>query len=731
LLSLLLFPGIFQITFNSNIRDIFRSQSPAFLALEEMSRHFPANEGNLFLAIEGEGLFQSQTLQRLSALHMELLSVDGVQNVTSLFSVRYPPTAKQQASQPVFPFHLDTIEDLVGLKQAFLSHSMVSGILLSKDTTLTLFILSLQPDPSGREPGDLIGAIRQNVDELLAGSGLSYGLTGAPVMQLDIIGALMHDQKIFIGAGFAISLLIAWLFLRHWRDVVIATAPVLIAIGWTLGCMGYMDQSFNLLTNMVPNLIIVISLSESLHLLFAIRRHLERDQDIPKTLATVISEVGPACALAYLTTAIALLTLTLVPYPFISDFGKTAALATVISYFATMTLLPALSILLIQQPKVTNNRTRPNLVRRLSRFVADKVIAHPKGIVSTGIAALLLCGTLYALTQPHYAYHEYLPRGTPSLKAMETINHKLTGTSSMQIFIQWPKGVELSQKERLAVIGDTHRLLEQQPLIKRVWSLYSAAQWLRGESHHEIDVVGFLRAVQPRLITRLISEDGRSALVNGQFANGDVSVLLPILQGIEAGLEPLRQRHAGVELHLTGINPVSSQASHEMISQLNRGLLAAIAVIVILIAYTLRSLRAGMLSIPPNLLPISAAGAYLFLSGEGLQFVSVIAFTLGFGISVDSTIHILNRYQFGREKGQGVAETIHETICLIGPVLIVGTLVLTAGFGVTMLSDMPKVQLFGQISVLLLLVALMGDLVFLPAIILLVDRWRERSHPRP
>ena len=114
----------------------------------------------------------------------------------------------------------------------------------------------------------------------------------------------------------------------------------------------------------------------------------------------------------------------------------------------------------------------------------------------------------------------------------------------------------------------------------------------------------------------------------------------------------------------------------------------------------------------------------LYLNDYGLHFTSVVAFTVAFGIAVDSTIHVLIRYRLEREKSGDVDAAITKTLAEIGPVLLVATIVLISGVAVTIISELPMVQLYGQISTVVLITALIGAMVFLPAILSVVDKWR-------
>jgi len=117
----------------------------------------------------------------------------------------------------------------------------------------------------------------------------------------------------------------------------------------------------------------------------------------------------------------------------------------------------------------------------------------------------------------------------------------------------------------------------------------------------------------------------------------------------------------------------------------------------------------------------------MYLVGWGLQFTSLVAFTVGFGIAVDSTIHVLNRYRLEKSDEVDVPTALRRTITRVGPAVIISTIVLAAGIGTSLLSELPMVSLYGTIVVIVLLASMVGALLFLPALMATVEGWRKRS----
>jgi hypothetical protein len=199
--------------------------------------------------------------------------------------------------------------------------------------------------------------------------------------------------------------------------------------------------------------------------------------------------------------------------------------------------------------------------------------------------------------------------------------------------------------------------------------------------------------------------------------------LEPILDRVKRRMQRVEDANPGLEIYATGIVPVSSRASHEMIRQLNRSLIIAVSLILVLIGIGMRSLRAGLASVLPNLFPIAMGGAYLHLVEGGLEFTSLVAFAVGFGIAVDSTIHFLTRYRLERLEEASVNTALKRTIMTVGPVVIMSSVLIASGIGTTILSSLPTVQLYGTIVVIVLLSAVVGALLFLPAVMSTMERY--------
>jgi predicted RND superfamily exporter protein len=267
-------------------------------------------------------------------------------------------------------------------------------------------------------------------------------------------------------------------------------------------------------------------------------------------------------------------------------------------------------------------------------------------------------------------------------------------------------------------------VLEKEAGLGNVWSLESLRRWLDAAGDASIPTIKKYVGILPdHLVRRFIAADKRAVLVTARLPDIDASKILPVVEKIDHALEPVRKAHPGYEISVTGLPAIAARNSANLISELTWGLVGDIFLVFIFLGIALRAWLVGVASILPSLFPIFATGALLFYTGQGLQFASIVAITVAFSLAIDSTIHFLNRFRLEEERlGPGpdsAREALARTAHHIGPAVILTTIVLALGLGVTMLSDLPSLRLFGELASVCLFASLLAQLVILPAVVAL------------
>ena len=732
-ISLLAAVGIARLDVTSEFTDLFSRDSADYRSYMRMIEAFPGGGGDVYIVISGPGLLKRENLEKIRALHLDLELNDGVAGVLSLFSLRRTPD-RTGFPAPLFPDPLPTGGAFEKLLGDAASHPMAKGSLLSQNGDVTLVIVALESGVLKTNFRTVVDDLRAQARQSLNGSGLSVGLTGVPVLRKAIYQAIRNDRVLYNTGGFLVGLFVSFLFFRKLAPTIIAAAAPAAAVFWSFGMIGLMGDELSVIIIIIAPLVMVISFSDAMHLVFGIRRGLEEGLDKRAAVRRAITTVGPACVLTSLTTCIALSSLTFSQSASVRDFGFYGAIAALIAFLAVMLLVPLLSIALLRDGR-TGTGEAPALLHSgaisrlygISGWLADFIAPRALLISIGAVVLLVVAGAGQWQLQPSYRLSHYVPDGTEANTALERLESAFSGSQPVHILISSKAPLDLDSDLVGRAIGEAHRIFVDDPNVHNVWSLDSLRGWLRSPGARMPGRLGdYIGKMPPYLARRLISEDGRSVLITGRIGDVDSRVGREILAGIDAKLARLAARMPELSFALTGLSTISARQTDSLINGLLYSLFGAIVMVVIMIAIAFRSIRLALLSILPNVLPIVIAGATLYVTGTGLQIAACVAMIVAFGLAVDDTIHFLHRYRFERERTGDVADAVAQTVRRIGPVLMLTTVVLVLGIGVTLFSDVPSNRLFGQLSGVILVSALVADVVFLPALIQAVGRIRTR-----
>jgi predicted RND superfamily exporter protein len=332
-------------------------------------------------------------------------------------------------------------------------------------------------------------------------------------------------------------------------------------------------------------------------------------------------------------------------------------------------------------------------------------------------------GAIYTTLSPRYRLADQVPDREQAVAASAQLDEKLTGANPLHVMVDWPQGKTLYDPDVLKVIGDIHARVAAQSGVGNVWSIETLRRWLAktGEDTPE-KLKEYIDILPDYLTKRFIDEKDNSAVVTGRIPDVDVSDLLPVIEKLDAELDDIRKTNPGYRIVVTGLSAIAARNSATMIGKLNAGLTTEIAFICIFLGLAFRSVMVSFVSILPNLFPVFTAGAALAASGDGMQFASIVALIVSFGLSLNATVHYLNRLRLEDRPGEDLAIGVERATVLIGPALVLTSLILAFGLGVTILSALPSLRLFGKLSGLTLMAALVGDLLLLPASVLLFRR---------
>ena len=729
--------GVMRIEADDSLSQLFRSDSPEFKQYEEVTKRFPSSEYDVLVVVEGKSLMERESLEKLRDLVTELQLIEGTRGVVSLFSARQPPEGGH-LPEPLFPDPLPESKAYDALVQKVLSNEIIRGKLVSEDGELALIVLALDPAAAtGNGLSNVVTEIRKTVAENIAGTGLKGELSGVPVMQLDIRNAMERDRVVYNALGFVAGCLIAIAFFRRVSFMVIAAAPPLTAILLALGALGWLDFRLNIFLNVMTPLIMVISFSDSMQLTYLARDRLIAGQSKYHAFRDAILIAGPACVLTHATAGLSFFSLLFANSELIRTFGEAGIIATVVALAAVLTLVPLLGVLLVHgetnfSARIKGADSAVDMLRSFCGWIAHRMVSRPGLYTLIAVALITTLGLLYVNLQPRYRLADLVPDKEQAVQASGRLDAKLTGANPLDILIEFPPGASLYDEATLSCMAEVHAILEKQAGVGNVWSIETLRRWL-AEKAGKFDVTTlrqYIDILPPYLVRRFLSAEEDAVVVSGRIPDKDASQLLPVVESLDKSLGAVRAKYPGYRISVTGLSAIAARNSADMINKLNFGLTVEIVFVAAFIGLAFRSWIVALAVIPPGIFPVLMSGDALWALGDGLQFASIVALTVSFGLALSATIHFLNRLRLEERPGEDPGGAVERATILVGPALILTSIVLACGLIATVLSDLPSLRLFGWLSAFAMVSALVADLLILRPTIMFLRRLTLRRLTR-
>lgn len=704
LATLLTGAGLDRVWFSDDYREIFRTSSPAFELLEEIGEQFGSAEQEVVVLVEGD-FTRLADVEALEALTAGLTAAEGVTGVES-------PTSESRLLR-----HLAGAQDAAQRERvlgALREHPLLSGLLISRDLDAALLAVTIDrglKDLTAMEPA--LEAIEKPLAEA-AEAGLKVHSTGLPLFRSEIIRSVQRDQVVFTSVGLLLGTVVLWLVFWDPRPMVLVGVGPLIGAVWTVGTLGWLGEPINVVNNVVPVLVLVIGMTDSVHLVREFQRAQREGADQGSAAREAIRRVGPACALTTLTTVAAFSSLALADFGIVQRFGLACAGGLVLTFLAVVTAVPLLAG---HSPLGRPRRAASSSPSRGWRLAGILAVSgrRPRWLTVLAFGLVGLSGLAAARLTADYRYDEFLPESSRVVEGLRAVEAHFGGAFPLRVVVDWPEGAPAAGV--LQVLESVEKTLVASPIAHSPTSLLLPLRTLVGSATPVADLP------EPELIPaetreRFWRDDLRRALISARMPGLGARTLQPELNSLNAALASLERDHAGFSFSLNGLLPVSARTSLRMIDALAMSLAIACVVIFVAISLALRSLRLGLVTLPVNLLPLGAICLFLVAASRPLQFTNVTLLTVVLGIAVDDSIHFVMAFRRKRTAGATAGQAIANALDTVGVSLVITTCLLFAGFGAVWLSEAPQMSFFGGLACLALLAALLADLLLLPALLL-------------
>lgn len=693
------------------------------------------NDNDLVLTLTHPNLLDPTLLPAIDTITAQIQQLDGVRRVYSL-ATAVELVATAGGSEP----RRLMAEGPEGLEAALNRNEDFTGQLVSQDRNTAAFIVELEERPNDSLYLAKIVDHLRNLAAPLNDSRYEFHLAGIEAQKLDVSRLLARDQMLLIPMVVVALACVLAFFFRSPAAVGLPLICTGITVTWTMGAYGLAGFSIHALTALLAPTVMAISVATCVHIYHGWLTWPDPSVDSERVLGSV-NRLRRPCFFTALTTAIGFGSLGWSATPAVGQFGIFAALGAILAYLVAVTVLPvALSFLPAPAPQTRG--VKPG--RAMHAFLkgsSELAVNRPRHVLMVAAALSLAAVALLPSLRNNTDLIGFMKESAPLSRDTAFIDKALNGSAALEFVIRAPAGKTLDNAASLAGLLRLRQIVEENSEVTATLSILDVlAQVHRAETEEEpwnhaslvpenedqlLYELELMRAAQDQsLINRLVDPNWSALRLTARTHAMGSQDAIRLADQIVAQAHPVHTRDSSPPpLEVTGAFFQMASDSNDLVRDQLRSFGLALVLIVAVIAFLFRSPQLVVAAVAPNLLPILWTCALMAALGIELSTGTAMIASVLIGISVDDTIHYLDRlrqYDLGEP-----AKAIRAATLKTGATLSVTSVVLVLGFWAGALGSFKPTIYFSLLTGTAMITALLCDLLVLPAAVMLLFGGRK------
>jgi predicted RND superfamily exporter protein len=704
--------GIPGLHLNSHYSAYFDRDDPLLVDHQEISELY-SRKDSVFVVLQSENSFLDVANYRL----LEKLTAD-------LAADRF---ASRVVSIPELGILGETATDdgdyIPSLKQLH-DQGRAMGLLLADNTKLAGILVQIElPDNNSKAVVAAFDAVHQTVQSAIVDRPVSAHYTGTLALNNAYIRVVQHDLGRILPLLFVVMIImLAWM-MRSWRSI-FAMLPVgVCSVVGAFGLVGLFGAELAAINSFTPIIIFTISIAGCVHMALSFNHF--RDDAMPadnSALAAARYNFLPM-ALTNGTTALGFVGLAFSPSPPVRLMGYLVAVGVFISFILCLSLLPMLLARIDPWKPVARSGT--NFVGQLARFVSLRRI----WLIMASLVLALPAAWLASRNVISDNVFEYFSPSHPFSQDTRLVDQELSGINEIIYSVDSGRESGFFSAEAVEAVDKFSTWLRQQPEVNRVTSVADIDVLAEARSEHRLQQrLDFYRtrmdasAENNPLLSLEVSDDYSSSAVSAYLRPLNSNALVDFDR---RALAWAKKSLAGYSVKSGGPTLMFAHLGQQNIHGMLTALTIALVVAAMVLALVFRSAHIAWIALVCNLLPlILVYSAWAVFDGR-ISIGAAVVTGMILGIVLDDTIYLLATYRHAVQHR--IVDAVQYAMRRVGPALMVTTITLVSGLSLGLLSDFGPVWSMSVLSVTVIAVALLVDLLLLPALLLTVDA--SGDHP--
>lgn len=699
-------------------------------------------EGNLIIVgVQDPDFFKYNHFTRWQKLCNELATIEGVEDLLSVsntYNLVKNTEERRFTIQKIFPDTIQSQEELDQYAAIFKSLPFYHKTVYNKDTDAYLLAITVNKDKmESKEREQMVRMIQKTCQRFEKDEQVKLHYSGLPYIRVVSAIKIRMELYMFSALALLICIIVLFLFFRSFKAVFFPVLIVLIGVVWALGMLSLFGYKITLLSGMIPPLLIVIGIPNSIYMLNKFHHEYVSHGNKIKALQRVIIKIGNATFLTNLTTASGFATFIIVKSDLLKQFGIVASLNIMGLFFLSLLLIPII-FSFIKPPS-------PKHVGHLNNKFVSRIIAHLITITQhhrqkVYVITVLIIGLgIYGITliKSSGFMVDDIPEHDPIYVDLKFFESNFDGLMPLEIMVDTKKPGGVMQLSTFQTIDRFEKRLAEYPELSPSLSLLNLLKFSKQAFYngHE-NYYSLPNNREKNFILQYASLGEENASLLHSFLDSSQQITRISIRMKDVGTKKMEELYThfnadidsiftsdNYNVTVTGSSVTFFRGTQYLLKNLFQSLALAIFLISCFMAVMFSSWRMVVLSLVPNVIPLICTAAIMGFTGIPIKASTILVFSIAFGISVDNTIHFLAKYRqelnaTGWDIGQSVIRALKET----GVSMLYTSVVLFFGFGIFALSSFGGTVAMGVLVSLALLIAVTSNLILLPSLLLGLER---------
>ena len=699
-------------------------------------------EGNLIIVgIQDSNFFKIDHFNKWKMLCKQLSEVEGVENLLSVnntYNLKKNSVEKKFEIEATFPDSISTQEELDTFAEKFLSLPFYRKLVYNDETNTYALAITVNKDKmQTKEREQMITSLQKICINFEKENNIKLHYSGLPYIR--VINSIKIRKELYLFSGLAlfICIIVLFFFFRSFKAVFFPVLIVLTGVVWAMGMLSLFGYKITLLSGMIPPLLIVIGIPNSIYMLNKFHHEFVQHGNKIKALQRVIIKIGNATFLTNLTTASGFATFIIVKSDILKQFGIIASLNILGLFVLSITLIPI--IFSFVEPPSSKN------VRHLeSKFISGIIVrlmtitSHYRKVVYL-VTFVVLAAGIYGITLIKSSGYmvDDIPESDPIYTDLKFFEENFAGLMPLEIMVDTKKPSGAMQLSTFQKIDQLEQKLAEYPELSTATSLLNLLKFSKQAFYNGREKYYSLPNNREKsFILQYASTNEENANMLQSFLDNTQQTTRISVRIKDVGTKKMEELYAKFnatidsifnpeqyEVILTGSSITAFKGTQYLLKNLFTSLALAIFLISVFMAVMFSSWRMVIMSLTPNVIPLVFTAAIMGFSNIPIKASTILVFSIAFGISVDNTIHFLAKYrQELKVTNWDIRQSVELALKETGVSMLYTSVVLFFGFGIFTLSSFGGTQAMGILVSLTLLVAVTSNLVLLPSLLSGLER---------